>query len=95
MRTKVTPTKKHPTAIPMYIPVSQNSVRKEVNNSKYVNEQQWNVNLNTAFNKMNQCINNNSIDISKQYNEDYNIHRGQIIGIQHILSIIFYSIIYY
>eukprot|EP01084_Bolivina_argentea_P030993 57398_1 len=66
---------------------------EELLNSKYMSEELWNKNLFKAYNRLNFMLKSKDkkVIISKQYNEYYNINRGQIIGIQHLLAIIIYT----
>ena len=47
--------------------------------------------MNEAFNKLNEMILSSSKHIAKQYSKEYNINRGELLGINHILSVTFYT----
>eukprot|EP01083_Nonionella_stella_P186796 684933_1 len=50
----------------------------------------WDVTLNKAFNKKKQIIDKKDY-VARQFNSDYNIHRGDPIGIHHLMAICFYT----
>eukprot|EP01084_Bolivina_argentea_P010040 18725_1 len=61
--------------------------KEELINSGYLNEEQWENLLNKAIHKF-ECISN---ILSKQFNSDYNICRGDYLNVHHILSVCAYT----
>eukprot|EP01084_Bolivina_argentea_P016840 31450_1 len=62
----------------------------ELINTKFIHNEKWKEYLNKAINKFKLTI-NNPMFVSKQFNADYSINRGDSLGIHHIVSIIIYT----
>eukprot|EP01084_Bolivina_argentea_P271843 462645_1 len=67
-----------------------NCFKTELLNSGYISEDIWKQSLNFAINKF-KHINNDSQYASTQFNADYNVNRGDLLSIHHILALRFYS----
>eukprot|EP01083_Nonionella_stella_P275480 935548_1 len=69
---------------------SNQSMRDEMMDCGFVTPSAWDVTLNKAFNKKKQIIDKKDY-VARQFNSDYNIHRGDPIGIHHLMAICFYT----